>query len=54
MIKNIKIQQLIENYESANNPADISFKKYVERESQYDLFQLTVSYYSGQMIPIGG
>ena len=50
MIKNIKIQQLIENYESA----DISFKKYVERESQYDLFQLTVSYYSGQMIPIGG
>ena len=36
MIKNIKIQQLIENYESANNPADISFKKYVERESQND------------------
>lgn len=36
MIKNIKIQQLIENYESANNPANISFKKYVERESQND------------------
>ena len=26
MIKNIKIQQLIENYESANNPADIFIK----------------------------
>lgn len=36
MIKNIKIQQLIENYESANNPADISFKEYVERESGND------------------
>lgn len=27
---------MIENYESANNPADISFKEYVERESQND------------------
>ena len=36
MIKEYKKQVLIENYESANNPADISFKEYVERESQND------------------
>lgn len=36
MIKDIKKEKLIENYESANNPADISFKEYVERESQND------------------
>uniref|UniRef100_A0AB33J393 Phage protein n=1 Tax=Prevotella sp. GTC17254 TaxID=3236794 RepID=A0AB33J393_9BACT len=34
MIKKNKIQTLIENYESSNSPADISFKEYLERESK--------------------
>ena len=36
MIKESKKQVLIENYESANNPADVSFKEYIETESKND------------------
>ena len=36
MIKEYKKQVLIENYESANNPADVSFKEYIETESKND------------------